>query len=441
MARTTRETAIHSRTARGNLAPRTEPYYRSLQRGLALGYRRGKYGGSWLARMHDPVRAAYSEIKIGPADDDSGHTVEGLTYDEATHRAREIFAEEVARRTSGVRPSAKRTTMTDVLDRYIEGYTSGVARRGERPGRDLKNLNSILNVHIRPALGHLRLDQINSDLLEKFKAGLARSPKLSRTGMPATSGRKDIRKQSNDPGRDQEDDQEAEEERLRKRKARTNRVLTPLRAALNYAVKQKLIASDSAWKHALKPFSDVDGITVRYLTLGECQKLQNHCEEDFRGIVTGALFTGGRYGSLRMLRANDVDFESRTAVFRVTKSGKRQSVKLTIQACKFLRDQTEGKSRTDYVFVKNSGKRWRPSDQARRIADACARAAIRPPITFHELRDTFASHLVMGGVPILTVSQLLGHADVRVTQKHYAHLAPDYLQRAVDESLPDFSLN
>ncbi len=440
MARTTRESSIQSRTARGNLVPRTEPYYRSLQRGLALGYRRGKYGGSWLARMHDPVRAAYSEIKIGPADDESGRTVQGLTYDEATQRAREIFAEEVARRTSGVRPGSKRTTIADVLDRYVEGYTSGAARRGEKPGRDLKNLNSILNVHIRPALGHLRLDQINSDLLEKFKAGLAKSPKLSRTGMPANSGRKDIRKQSNDPGRDQEDDREAEEERLRKRKARANRIITPLRAALNYAIKQKLIASDSAWKHALKPFPDVDGITVRYLTLEECQRLQNHCDDDFRPIIMGALFTGGRYGSLRLLRANDVDFVSRTAVFRATKSGKRQSVKLTIPACKFLKVQIAGKSGSDYVFVKDSGKGWRPSDQARRIGDACSRAAIRPPITFHELRDTFASHLVMGGVPILTVSQLLGHADVRVTQKHYAHLAPDYLQRAVDESLPDFSL-
>jgi Phage integrase family len=95
--------------------------------------------------------------------------------------------------------------------------------------------------------------------------------------------------------------------------------------------------------------------------------------------------------------------------------------------------------RAPSVLVKSSGERWKPSDQSRRMADACAAAKIEPPVTFHKLRDTFASYLVMAGVPILTVSKLLGHADVRVTEKHYAHLAPNYLQRAVDENLPDFS--
>jgi site-specific recombinase XerD len=123
----------------------------------------------------------------------------------------------------------------------------------------------------------------------------------------------------------------------------------------------------------------------------------------------------------------------------MTKSGKKQSVKLTAPACKFLKSHVTGKSANEFVFLKSSGERWKPSDQARRMAEACVGAKIEPPVTFHELRDTFASHLVMAGVPILTVSKLLGHADVRVTEKHYAHLRPDHLQKAVDESLPDFT--
>ena len=61
MSRTTQEASIQSPTARARLAGRTEPYYRSLQRGLALGYRRGKNGGSWLARTRDPVRDGYAK--------------------------------------------------------------------------------------------------------------------------------------------------------------------------------------------------------------------------------------------------------------------------------------------------------------------------------------------------------------------------------------------
>jgi integrase len=447
MSRTTQEAAIQSPTARGRLTVRTEPYYRSLQRGLALGYRRGVHGGTWLARTRDPVRDGYTETKIGPADDDGEKTVQGLTYDEAAKRAREIFAQEEAKRTSGVQPGNKRKTVADVLDLYVAGYTTGDARRDKKPGRDLKNLNSILTSHVRPALGMIRLDQLNSDMLEKFKSDLASAPKLCRTGHAAkhavdrTAARPSDAEDFESIPSSNPDDREQHEDRMRKRRARANRTITPLRAALNYAVRKKMIATDTAWRTALKPFPDVDGISERYLTLNECDALQDHADDDFRPLVTGALFTGGRYGSLGNLKVKDIDFRSRTALFRVTKSGKKQSVKLTEAACKFLRTEIAGKSANDYVFVKASGERWKPSDQARRMAKACAGAEIEPPVTFHELRDTFASHLVMAGVPILTVSKLLGHADVRITEKHYAHLAPGHLQNAVDKHLPDFSVH
>ena len=207
---------------------------------------------------------------------------------------------------------------------------------------------------------------------------------------------------------------------------------------MNYAVKKKLIATDTVWRLALRPYSGVDGPTVRYLELDQCKALQEAAEADFRPLIIAALFTGGRYGSLRHLKVKDIDFRARNALFRVTKSGKKQAVRLTAAACKFLKDQIDGKPANDYVFVKASGEQWKKSDQSRRMIEACAKAKIAPPATFHELRDTFASHLVMAEVPILTVSKLLGHADVRITEKDYAHLRPDHLQKAVDEKLPDF---
>jgi integrase len=50
-------------------------------------------------------------------------------------------------------------------------------------------------------------------------------------------------------------------------------------------------------------------------------------------------------------------------------------------------------------------------------------------VTFHTLRHTFASHAVRAGVDLLTLARLLGHKDVKHTQR-YAHLAPDYLRQA-----------
>ena len=60
---------------------------------------------------------------------------------------------------------------------------------------------------------------------------------------------------------------------------------------------------------------------------------------------------------------------------------------------------------------------------------ACSQAGISD-FRIHDLRHTFASWLVMDGVPLYDVSKLLRHSNIRMTEK-YAHLAPDYLHKAV----------
>jgi integrase len=54
-------------------------------------------------------------------------------------------------------------------------------------------------------------------------------------------------------------------------------------------------------------------------------------------------------------------------------------------------------------------------------------AKISPPVNFHVLRHTHASHLAMKGVGLGVIAAQLGHADTRMTEKHYAHLAPSYV--------------
>ena len=70
--------------------------------------------------------------------------------------------------------------------------------------------------------------------------------------------------------------------------------------------------------------------------------------------------------------------------------------------------------------------------------DACARAKIEPAVTFHELRHSYASLLAQAGADLLTISKLLGHADTRVTARHYAHLTDTTLANAVNALLPSF---
>jgi site-specific recombinase XerD len=75
-----------------------------------------------------------------------------------------------------------------------------------------------------------------------------------------------------------------------------------------------------------------------------------------------------------------------------------------------------------YVFETTDPGKW--------FAECCAKASITD-FTWHDLRHTFASRLVMAGVPIRTVAELMGHSEITTTMR-YAHLAPRYLADAVE---------
>ena len=86
------------------------------------------------------------------------------------------------------------------------------------------------------------------------------------------------------------------------------------------------------------------------------------------------------------------------------------------------------------------GREWKASHQLRPMRAACERAKIDPPVGFHQLRHSWASHAVMGGMPLPVVAKNLGHADTRMVEKHYGHLAPSYVVEAVRKHAPRFGL-
>jgi site-specific recombinase XerD len=58
---------------------------------------------------------------------------------------------------------------------------------------------------------------------------------------------------------------------------------------------------------------------------------------------------------------------------------------------------------------------------------------------FHILRHSYASLLTKAGVPLQVVASALGHADARMTEKHYAHLAPSHVAQLIRDNLPPLS--
>lgn len=76
------------------------------------------------------------------------------------------------------------------------------------------------------------------------------------------------------------------------------------------------------------------------------------------------------------------------------------------------------------------------SHQQRPLADACRVAKLSLAASFHTLRHTYASLLVMDAVPLKVVAGNLGHADTRLVERHYGHLATSYVRKAIRAAKP-----
>lgn len=111
---------------------------------------------------------------------------------------------------------------------------------------------------------------------------------------------------------------------------------------------------------------------------------------------------------------------------------------LTNEGVAFFMQLAAGRTGGELLLRRANGEAWKASHQGRPMADACARAKVKPAISFHGLRHTWASHAVMGGVPLLVVAKNLGHSDTRMVEKHYGHLEPNYIADAIRAGAPKF---
>jgi integrase len=307
-------------------------------------------------------------------------------------------------------------TVADAMTSYLEFLQSN---RKSAPFAKY-----VTEAFILPELGKIEVEALSTDKLRTWHAKLAKASARIRT--------KDGEKQRF------KDDAE-DPERDRRRKATANRILTVLKAALNRAWRDGKVASDSAWRR-VEPFESVDAARARYLAIAEARRLINASPPDFRRLVQGALETGARYGELCVLTVSDFNPDSGTVAIRQSKSGKPRHIILTDDGAEFFRGLTAGRSGSEFMFVNDGGEAWLRSHQAEPMKQANKNAKITPPINFHGLRHTWASHAVMNGVPMLVVAKNLGHSDTRMVEKHYGHLAPSYVADAIRAGAPRFGL-
>lgn len=84
------------------------------------------------------------------------------------------------------------------------------------------------------------------------------------------------------------------------------------------------------------------------------------------------------------------------------------------------------------MFHDDKGRQFENNRLRKRLMSITKRCGLPDVTKLHTLRHTFASHLVMKGVDLPTVSKLMGHADIETTMI-YAHLADKHVDKAVEK--------
>ena len=207
--------------------------------------------------------------------------------------------------------------------------------------------------------------------------------------------------------------------------ATVNRELSCLKTMFTKAMEWDQVESSpcvKVWK--LKE----NNARTRFLTDEEIERLMKAALlPKLRQVITVFINTGMRKGELQNLKWLDLDFDRNLITLPRTKNGKVHYIPMNEVTKQVLLQRRIAKESPLLVF--SGTKANRPWDFVTAFRLARKRANLTD-VRIHDLRHTFASHLCMKGVDIMTVKELLGHSSLEMTQR-YSHLTDRHKAEAV----------
>lgn len=377
-------TKIDSRTARDGLKPQREPYWHKIRTGLHLGYRKPAAGeGTWIARRTEGTKKTYHAL--------------GQFFDRE-HPRQSAFANASAaaltwagQTDAGVEVHG--TTIEAVCKAYVARQRSekGDANANDAEGR-FKRL-----VYAKD-FGSIRLDKLTTVKVRAWRD--AQLPKAM-----------------------------ADDEAVRRAKDSINRNLATLKAALNMALADRLVATDAGWK-TVSAFEKVGRRRALFLSREQRDKLLAACGPGLRELVQGLILTALRPGELAAADASDFDRVHGTLNIRKSKTETR-IVPLSTAAVKFAGDLLKSRIGSHPLVADEFGARW-DKDKWKKPFKAAAKAAGLPSDTvLYSLRHAAISELLVGGMEIHTVAKIAGTSSDMI-DKHYGHLCVERTRRQLD---------
>ena len=307
-----------------------------------------------------------------------------ISLDDARQRARKLKAEITLGGDPQADLKAKKSvpTLEEVFLDYMK--EAKVHNRGWKKKRQMYNLR------IKAAFGHKRITEIKRAEVRTWHVSL-REDGLS----PAYS----------------------------------DRFLSLLRNMLNYCVQVELLPTNPA--AGVKPFNP-DNRVEHYLGQDELKRLltalNSWNNRAVAQILLLAASTGMRIGEILKLKWSEVDLEHKilTVAASSSKSKRLRTVPLNETAMGVL---SKLDTRGHYLSVFINQRTKRPYTTISKQWDVFRKAAGFPNLRIHDLRHQFASMLINQGVSLITVKELLGHAQVATTER-YSHLTIDSMASA-----------
>ncbi len=179
------------------------------------------------------------------------------------------------------------------------------------------------------------------------------------------------------------------------------------------------------------PKEKVNNKRDRWLSKDEEQKVLDDSPEWLKEIVIFALYTGLRLEEILSLEWERVSLLHRTVLIKETKNGDPKMLPLNKIALDVLKGRSNLKSiKNDLVFFNSNGNKIHSQNLRRSFYTVLRKAGIEN-FRLHDLRHSFATRLAQAGVDIYKISKLVGHKDIKMTQR-YAHHCPDSLRDGVE---------
>jgi integrase len=182
----------------------------------------------------------------------------------------------------------------------------------------------------------------------------------------------------------------------------------------------------------------VDNARVRYLTNAEAESLLADLRKRsfaWWRMACISLYAGLRRGEILALTYGDLDFASGVIHVRDAKCGTRMAHMNAI--VKTILEEMPGGRPSSLLFPARDGSQLDVTSASKTFSHAVKALGLnenvtddRQKVVFHTLRHTFASWLAIDGVPLYTISKLMGHSTIEMTTR-YAHLCPDSKRDAV----------